>query len=364
MTDLFIGLMSGTSVDALDIALCRFSAKLEILATAEHPFPPNLRTRINSACTDTPMLLDDLLQLDQDYSEFCAQATSHFIKTHSDPEQIRAIGFHGQTLRHRPDLGTTLQMANPSLLAERTGVDVISDFRRRDMAAGGEGAPLVPAFHQYLIGDTQRPVGLLNLGGIANLSLFDVDGSIRGFDTGPANTLMDLWIEKCLGRGFDKNGDWATSGKVNEALLSSFLSEPYFARSIPKSTGRELFNIDWLDKHLHRHPGINPVDVQRTLLELTVQTVCQNLKTDLKRLIVCGGGAQNNALVKRIAQLLPNTHVQQSDELGWPSNHLEAVAFAWLAKQHLVGEAGNVPEVTGAKGARILGGRYPGRLAL
>jgi anhydro-N-acetylmuramic acid kinase len=359
MTDLFIGLMSGTSVDALDIALCRFSPKLEILATAEHPFPPNLRTRINSACTDTPMLLDDLLQLDQDYSGFCAQATCHFIKTHSAADQIRAIGFHGQTLRHRPDLGATFQMANPSLLAERTGVDVIGDFRRRDMAAGGEGAPLVPAFHQYLIGETQRPVGLLNLGGIANLSLFETDGSVSGFDTGPANTLMDAWVEKSLGTSFDAGGEWAASGSVSDSLLTRFLSEGYFMRSAPKSTGRELFNYDWLSRHLSNHPDLHPADVQRTLLELTALTICNCLSSQLKRLIICGGGAHNTLLVKRISELLPSTEVQLSDELGWPSSHLEAVAFAWLAKQNIERKAGNLPEVTGAAGPRILGAHYP-----
>lgn len=359
MTDLYIGLMSGTSVDALDIALCRFKPELEIVATATYTFPEALRERINSACTNTPLLIDELLRLEQDYTDFCAQSTTAFISLHSDPSQIAAIGFHGQTLRHRPDFGATLQMANPSLLAERTGIDVIADFRRRDLAAGGEGAPLVPAFHHYLIADMERPLGLLNLGGIANLSLFHRDGSRLGFDTGPANTLMDLWIGKHLDRKFDMDGSWASTGTVDDALLERFLCEPYFSRSAPKSTGRELFNYDWIQAHLNACPDIPAENVQRTLLELTALSVTQSIKTPLNRLIICGGGSQNGLLVERLAALLPQTDVILSDDLGWPGSHLEAIAFAWLAKQHLQGVPGNLPEVTGAKGPRVLGAHYP-----
>ena len=359
MSDLYIGLMSGTSVDALDIALCRFSPELEIIATAEHSFPQELRERINQACSDIPILLDRLLSLEQDYTAFCADATAEFIHQHTQAKYARAIGFHGQTLRHRPDLGASLQMANPSLLAERTGIDVIADFRSRDLAAGGEGAPLVPAFHQHLISDLERPLAILNLGGIANLSLFDRSDSVSGFDTGPANTLMDLWIAQHLSKDYDADGQWAASGSVNLRLLDSLLSEPYFQRSPPKSTGRELFNLEWLKAHLEQHPQISPADVQRTLLDLTAISVTKSLNRDVKRLIVCGGGAQNKLLIQRIAQLLPDTQVERSDDLGWPASHLEAVAFAWLAQQHLLRQPGNLAEVTGAKGARVLGAHYP-----
>lgn len=359
MTDLYIGLMSGTSVDALDIALCRFSPRLEIVATAEYPFPLDLRERINQACNDRPMLLDDLLSLQQDYTSFCADATNQFAQQHSQTEHARAIGFHGQTLRHRPDLGASLQMANPSLLAERTGIDVIADFRSRDLAAGGEGAPLVPAFHQHLVRDLERPLAILNLGGIANLSLFTTSGSILGFDTGPANTLMDLWIGQHLAKDYDADGQWAATGSVNPKLLDNLLTEPYFHRSAPKSTGRELFNLKWLSKHLEQYPQLSPADVQRTLLELTAISVTQCLGSSVRQLIVCGGGAQNSLLIERFTQILPDTQVQLSDDLGWPSSHLEAVAFAWLAQQHLLRQPGNLAEVTGAKGARILGAHFP-----
>jgi anhydro-N-acetylmuramic acid kinase len=359
MGDLYIGLMSGTSVDALDIALCRFSPSLEIIATAEQPFPQDLRQRINQACSDRPMLLDDLLGLEQDYTSFCADATVEFIQLHKQASSARAIGFHGQTLRHRPDFGATLQMANPSLLAERTGIDVIADFRRRDLAAGGEGAPLVPAFHQHLVSKLDRPVAILNLGGIANLSLFANSGSVSGFDTGPANTLMDLWISQHLSKGYDADGQWASTGKVNQPLLDSLLTEPYFQRAAPKSTGRELFNLGWLNSHLEQHPDLSPVDVQRTLLELTAISVTQSLSQEVKQLIVCGGGARNRSLMQRIAQCVPQTQVELSDDLGWPASHLEAVAFAWLAQQHLARQPGNLAEVTGAKGARVLGAHYP-----
>lgn len=359
MSDLYLGLMSGTSVDAFDIALCRFSPKLDIVATAEYPFPQDLRERINQACSNSPMLLDDLLGLQQDYTSFCADATNQFVQQHPQAEHTRAIGFHGQTLRHRPDLGASLQMGNPSLLAERTGIDVIADFRSRDLAAGGEGAPLVPAFHQHLVRDLERPLAILNLGGIANLSLFTSSGSTSGFDTGPANTLMDLWIAQHLSQDYDAGGQWASTGSINLKLLNSLLTEPYFHRSAPKSTGRELFNLEWLNHHLEQYRQLSPADVQRTLLELTAISVTRSLDTNVKQLIVCGGGAQNSLLIERISQLLPDTQVQLSDDLGWPSSHLEAVAFAWLAQQHLLRQPGNLAQVTGAKGGRILGAHYP-----
>lgn len=362
MSDLFLGLMSGTSVDALDIALCRFTPKLEIISRTEKPFDPVLRAKIHKASSSEPIALDDLLALEQAYTEFCADATHEFISQQSNISMIRAIGFHGQTLRHRPELGTSLQMGNPSLIAERTGIDVIADFRRRDLAAGGEGAPLVPAFHQYLVAEMERPLGLLNLGGIANLSIFNDDKSVLGFDSGPANTLMDHWIAKHSGASFDKNGAWAATGRVNNDLLDTLLNEPYFKRKPPKSTGRELFNLNWLTDALAKFAQLAPEDVQRTLLELTARTVAESIPCKLRTLVLCGGGAANSLLIDRLSQLLPATELIQSDHLGWPASHLEAVAFAWLAQQHILGLPGNLPEVTGAMGPRVLGAYYPAKL--
>lgn len=360
MNDLYLGLMSGTSVDALDVALCRFKPEIEIVATADYAFPVELRQRINRACLDEPIKLDEFLLLERDYSQFVASSVTSFLTEHTlEPDSIRAIGFHGQTLRHRPDIACSLQMGNPNLLAERSGICVVADFRRRDLAAGGEGAPLVPAFHKYLVESLDRPVGILNLGGIANLSLFNESGGVLGFDTGPANTLMDQWIEIHRGVGYDERGQWAASGNLNEPLLKAMLAEPYFQRSAPKSTGRELFNLTWLRTILEQQEPLSPADVQRTLLELTAQSLTQSIEQPLTQLIICGGGAENSLLMERIRLLLPNTKVHTSDELGWPASHMEAVAFAWLAKRHLECQAGNLPEATGAVGPRILGAHYP-----
>lgn len=360
MTDLYLGLMSGTSVDSLDIAACTFNPEIEIRATADYPFPLELRQRINQACLDEPVRLDDLMLLEQDYTRFVALSVTDFLHTHRfETNSIRAQGFHGQTLRHRPDIGASFQMANPSLLAELTDIDVIADFRRRDLAAGGEGAPLVPAFHQHLVSQLPHPLGVLNLGGIANLSLFSESSETLGFDTGPANTLMDQWIATHRGLQFDQNGDWAASGRINEILLSDLLSEPYFARPAPKSTGRELFNMAWLQSRLLNYPDIPAEDVQRTLLELTTTSICRSIKEPLRQLIVCGGGAENRLLMRRLQDGMPDTQVSSSDRLGWPASHIEAVAFAWLAMRHVEQLSGNLPSATGARGTRVLGARYP-----
>lgn len=364
MAELYLGLMSGTSVDALDIALCRFEPRFEIIERAEAPFPETLRTRINRFTEHTPLYIDDLLLLERDYTQFCAQEVNRFLTaTGFQPDQISAIGFHGQTLRHIPTELCTLQAGNPSLLAELCGIDVIADFRRRDLAAGGEGAPLVPAFHQYLTLGLERPFALLNLGGIANLTLFDDNSPVRGFDSGPANILMDYWIKKHQDVYFDAQGRWADTGKTNEALLNRMLGEEYFSREAPKSTGRELFNAKWLASHLADYEQEKPENVQRTLLELTARSAAQALireARDIPRtLILCGGGAENTLLSERLKALLPDTRVINSDQLGWPASHIEAAAFAWLAFAFNNRQTGNLPSVTGASGGRILGALYP-----
>ena len=363
MSDLYLGLMSGTSVDALDIAICSFSSGFKIIHAGESRFSADLRKRIHHFCGNQHISLDELLVLERDYTQFCAQAVNQFLEDYPQAAgQIRAIGFHGQTLRHLPEQGCTLQMGNPSLLAELTGLDVIADFRRRDMAAGGQGAPLVPAFHHYITKDLKRPLALLNLGGIANLSILGIDNSVLGFDTGPANTLMDHWYAKHNQGTYDQDGAWAAKGTVNAALLEHLLKEPYFQRKAPKSTGRELFNLSWLEQHLKGFEHLVDEDIQRTLLELTAVSVTNALGVrgiTPQMLILCGGGANNRLLCQRIEEHLSSTQVLRSDTLGWSADHLEAAAFAWLAAAFINSTPANLPAVTGARGSRVLGALYP-----
>ncbi len=286
------------------------------------------------------------------------------------PQDIRAIGAHGQTVRHRPQMfdetGYTIQLCNPALLAELTGMDVVADFRSRDVAAGGQGAPLAPFFHRAWFAQDAATVGVLNIGGISNLTILQSDEKTLGFDCGPGNALMDFWCEKHTGKVFDAEGRWGASGQVIPALLVQMLAEPYFALPPPKSTGRDLFNPEWLAKHLLEFVDINPQDVQCTLLELTASACvdCANSyqkksHQKLNELIVCGGGAFNTALMKRLQTLLPATRVISSAERGLPPQDVEAVAFAWLARQCVERVALPLSSVTGARGARILGGIYP-----
>ena len=301
-------------------------------------------------------------------------------KTQLTPQDIRAIGAHGQTVRHRPQMfdvmdgagGYTIQLCNPSLLAELTGIDVVADFRSRDVAAGGQGAPLAPFFHRAWFAQDSSPVGVLNIGGISNLTILQSDDvtpgfdTTLGFDTGPGNALMDFWCAQHTGQAFDAQGAWGAGGQVISPLLNAMLAEPYFALPYPKSTGRDLFNSDWLAKHLLSFADAKPQDVQRTLLELTARAIATcassyqyKLNQPLKELIVCGGGAHNTALMQRLQALLPNTKVLSSAERGLPPQDVEAVAFAWLARQCVERVALPLSSVTGARGARILGGIFP-----
>jgi anhydro-N-acetylmuramic acid kinase len=281
---------------------------------------------------------------------------------------VRAIGSHGQTVRHRPpgpgvDDPYTIQIDDGARLAELTGIDVVCDFRRRDLAAGGQGAPLVPAFHAAIFGQPGQALAVLNLGGFANLTLLGDGGSVSGFDTGPANVLLDGWCERHLGARFDDAGRWASSGRVHEALLDAMLADPYFAMPPPKSTGRDHFDLAWLDRLLAgAQPTPTPADVQATLLELTARSTASDLRRyapRASRLLVCGGGASNRALMDRLVALLPGVEVSTTDSLGLPASQVEATAFAWLAHAHLERQPGNRPEVTGARGPRILGAWYP-----
>ncbi|HEY0825389.1 MAG TPA: anhydro-N-acetylmuramic acid kinase, partial [Ramlibacter sp.] len=282
------------------------------------------------------------------------------------PAGIRAIGAHGQTVRHRPQqfdgTGYTIQLAQPALLAELTGIQVVADFRSRDVAAGGQGAPLAPFFHQALFARPGETVGVLNVGGISNLTLLRADGSMTGFDCGPGNALMDAWCLQHTGRPYDDDGKWAASGRVLHDLLALLLAEPYFRQAPPKSTGRDLFNRPWLDAHLARFAGADPADVQATLAELTAHACAGDVErhgAGLQRLIVCGGGALNGHLVGRLQALLPQARVISSADAGLPPLQVEAAAFAWLAMKAVRGEKLELQSTTGARGARVLGGIYP-----
>lgn len=360
---LFLGLMSGTSLDGLDIALCYFEPEYQLLHSRCFEFTDDLKQRVLPFMTDQAQSIDELMILDRDLASFAAEAILIFLHDHRiDAKEVNAIGYHGQTLRHRPDEGCSLQIGNPHILAEMTGIDVIADFRRRDLAAGGEGAPLVPAFHHFLTEKMRRPFALLNLGGIANLSLFCENGEIQGFDTGPANTLIDQWIYQHTGVNFDAEGEWAASGAINQPLLEALLEEPYFQRSAPKSTGRETFNLEWLNHKLTYFGELSPEDIQATLTELTAVTIADALKhakLNNCQLILCGGGARNRYLVERLTTHLPDFTIIASDLLGWSADAMEAAAFAWLAWAFKNKKAGNIPAVTGAFGERRLGALYP-----
>jgi anhydro-N-acetylmuramic acid kinase len=280
--------------------------------------------------------------------------------THLAPKQIHAIGCHGQTIRHRPELGYTTQLVNPSLLAELCGIPVIADFRSRDIAAGGQGAPLVPAFHAALFRHPHLHRVVANIGGIANLTDLPTAGPVCGFDCGPGNLLLDDWANRHLGTAYDDCGKWAMSGNVIHELLSSMLADPFFAAPPPKSTGRDLFNWPWLQKFISATQ--QPADIQATLLEVTARGIADALEsycTGAQELYLCGGGAKNIALVERLKFLLPEKKITDTSVLGVPIDQVEAFAFAWLASQTLNGRVSNLPEVTGAKGPRILGAIYP-----
>lgn len=371
---LYLGLMSGTSADAIDAALIRLAPAdergIELVAVHKHPLPPEIRRRIQAltrpgAASDA---LEEAGALDTLLGELFAEAALALLaKAKRRPEEVRAIGSHGQTLRHRPDGSApfTLQIANPAVIAERTGITTVADFRRRDLAAGGQGAPLVPAFHRHVFHVPGRARAILNIGGIANLTYLPAEpqDAVRGFDTGPGNTLLDQWIQRHRGEDYDRNGQWAAGGRVVPALLEALLADPYFARPPPKSTGREYFHLGWLERHLGAIASFAPAaqDVQATLLQLTARSAARALREFLppvEELYVCGGGAHNSALIAALAEELAGIPVQTTDALGLAPDWVEAAAFAWLAHQTLEGRPGNLPSVTGARREVVLGGIY------
>ncbi|WP_046079381.1 anhydro-N-acetylmuramic acid kinase [Halomonas sp. HG01] len=371
----FIGLMSGTSLDGIDAALvdCSAAQPPRLIATHGEPMPPTLRERLWTLCHADGAGFAELAAAEQGFCEAQARAVTGLLADAGlAPADIAAVGSHGQTIEHAPwghDGGPpyTLQLDNPSLLAELTGCPVVADFRRRDLAAGGQAAPLAPAFHQALFRAPGQWRLVLNLGGFANLTLLpprEDDRPPLGFDSGPANALLDAWHARHRRGSFDADGAWAASGRVDEALLERLLAEPFFHRPPPRSTGREVFHLDWLASHLDGRE--RPKNVQATLAELTAASVA--LAVEMARdaydappaecLIPCGGGAHNANLLARLARRMPDTRLETAEAFGWSPDWLEASAFAWLAWCRLEGQPGNLPSVTGAAGPRVLGGLF------
>ncbi|MBA1273418.1 anhydro-N-acetylmuramic acid kinase [Stutzerimonas azotifigens] len=360
----YIGVMSGTSLDGLDIALIEHTTRPLLIDTLYLPMPADLREALLQLCSSGMDELARAAVAEQEWVKLAAHGIAMLLeRTKRAPDDIRAIGSHGQTVRHEPQRGFSTQIGNPALLAELTGITVVADFRRRDVAAGGQGAPLVPAFHEALFSDRSRHRAVLNVGGFSNLTLLSPDRPVSGFDCGPGNVLLDGWIKRQLSRDYDDNGNWAASGTVHAGLLKALLSDPFFSTHGPKSTGRELFNQAWLDEHLSAlQTEISSADVQATLLELTARSVTEALiyaQPETCELLVCGGGARNGQLMKRLSDLLPGCSTASTDEYGLPADWIEAMAFAWLAHCLLEGIPTSRPSVTGASGERLLGAIYP-----
>lgn len=369
MSELYVGLMSGTSVDAIDAALVEIEAdSVRLLASHSHAIPDAVRAAIICLCRPGPDEIIRLGMLDRTLGELFADATLTLLGKASIPaEAVRAIGSHGQTVRHHPDgpHGYSLQLGDANTIAIRTRIPVVADFRRKDIALGGQGAPLVPAFHNAVFRSPESDRAIVNIGGIANITVLPHDPAQRvyGYDIGPGNTLMDAWSFKHRGVMVDEDGAWGGSGNVLLNLLTRLIAEPYFLQRAPKSTGRELFNLDWLSRIIGEVGAqLRPEDVQATLQELTARTIADAVKQALPRgggVFVCGGGVHNQALMARLRALLPEFGVAPTDALGVGADWVEAMAFAWLAQRHLFRLPGNLPEVTGARSPAILGGYYP-----
>jgi anhydro-N-acetylmuramic acid kinase len=358
---LVVGLMSGTSLDGVDAALVDFSQSTpRTLGTHWAAFPDEIRREALALQAPSENELHRAARLANALAQCYAESVGKLLAaTGHLPEQVSAIGCHGQTVRHQPGQGYTIQLNNPALLAELSGIAVVADFRSRDIAAGGQGAPLVPAFHAAAFSHPVVHRVVLNLGGIANLTDLNPGKPLRGFDCGPGNLLLDAWTEKQLGQRYDRDGKWAASGKPVRRLLESLLAEEYFAASPPKSCGRDEFNLPWLERRLGS--GEDAKDVQATLLELSAVSIADAISRwcgTPRTLLVCGGGVHNHALMERLRELLGSCRVVGTDSVGQPADWVEAVAFAWLAWRTLQGLSGNLPEVTGARGPRVLGAIY------
>lgn len=354
--------MSGTSLDGVDAVLADFrGASPKTIATHYSPFPQELKAQLLALHEPAHNELHHAALVANELTHLFREAVAALLKQAGiSPKDVRAIGCHGQTVRHKPHAGYTLQLNNPALLAELNGITVVADFRSRDIAAGGEGAPLVPAFHDAIFRSPDMHRVALNIGGIANVTDLKPGAATRGFDCGPGNMLLDAWAQKHMGQSYDEGGNWAARGSLIRPLLDMLRTHPYFSAAPPKSCGREQFNLGWVESNLAGNDS--GVDVQATLLELTASTIAEAIGRWCgapAELVVCGGGAHNTALIKRLAELMPQTQIRKSDELGVGADWVEALAFAWLARQALLGLPGNLPEVTGAKGPRVLGAIYP-----
>lgn len=365
------GLISGTSMDGVEAALLEISGDTFAVRHALHvDYPEGLAQRLKQAVAQPSACgMDEFGALDAEVGDVFASAASQLLaRAGAPPGAVRVIGSHGQTVLHRPRGAQryTLQIGDPNRIAERTGIDVVADFRRRDLAAGGEAAPLVPAFHAAAFATAGQDRAVVNIGGISNITTLHADGRVGGFDTGPGNCLMDLWAAEHLGAPYDRDGAMAAAGRVQPALLATLLAEPYLALPAPKSTGRELFHRAWLAPALALHPGA-PADVMATLNEYTAASIAAALRAvpgfAPGELLVCGGGAFNAELMRRLAARLPGLKVASTATRGIPPDQVEAALFAWLAWRFLQGEPGNVTAVTGARGPRILGGLYRGAAA-
>lgn len=367
MNQYFIGLMSGTSADGIDAALVEFKPAPQLLASHFLAYPPELRQRILllAAGTVSGDTLDVAGELDAELGQWFARAANELLLQAGLPaSRVRAIGSHGQTVRHRPNRQHpfSLQIADPNVIAARTGITVVADFRRRDIALGGQGAPLVPAFHHAVFNDPHQDRAVVNIGGIANVTLLPAgQGRVTGFDTGPGNVLLDTWSSAELGKPYDTGGEYAASGHIAAGLLQDMLADDYFAAPPPKSTGREHFNAAWLEPHLQRHALPAP-DVMATLVELTAQSIIDAIlhhAVATARVLVCGGGTHNHYLMQRLATLFGESRVESTELHGIHPDWVEAMAFAWLAQETLAGRPGNLPDVTGASRAAVLGAIYP-----
>jgi anhydro-N-acetylmuramic acid kinase len=360
--NLYAGLMSGTSLDAIDAVIINCAGdQVKLLATVEFPFPERLRNRLANLITAPEIDLDHLGRAHRELGQVYANAVTALLDSADiSSAAISAIGCHGQTVRHQPNANPpfSLQIGDAAALAAATGVTVVSDFRSADIALGGQGAPLVPAFHRFAFGSSKQQRVVVNIGGIANITVLKTSGETSGFDTGPGNTLMDHWCWQNLGQRFDRDGKWAAEGEIDETLLDSLLTDDYFSLPAPKSTGREHFNAAWLERHLDSltQPPC-PADVQATLAALTVTSIAGSISeyAGNAEIFVCGGGAHNSTLMRQIATKLPNNTVATTAELGIEPDWVEAAAFAWLARARLLGEPGNIPAVTGASAEALLG---------
>ncbi len=368
----YIGVMSGSSLDGIDVALTNIDAdNCQVVATHFSAYPSALKQALLDLHSPTDNEIEKAAIIGNQLAEAYAQAVHTLLEENQQqPAHIAAIGCHGQTIRHRPvindDIGYTIQLGNNALLAERTGISVVGDFRSRDIAAGGQGAPLVPAFHQAVFSSAEQNRAIINIGGIANITYLSKTESVKpntvlGFDSGPGNMLMDYWVKLHLGQDYDADGTWAATGTIQPALLNAMLADPYFALPAPKSTGRDLFNKAWLHAHL-KDCTAAPEDIAHTLVALTSQSIAQAMTQycpDVDAVYLCGGGVHNQLLCESLQAALGQTPVATTTALGIDADWVEAAAFAWLAKQAMHQQTGNLPTATGAAGQRILGAIYP-----